>query len=227
MGVHARRVFAYLRRANPNVDIAQEDRLKSFVAENGMDLVEVFCDLPGTGIVARGATFGAMVVRLHAVKTSAIVIEALASLSEDKIEQELALGQLLNWGIEVFCITDPDLSGSDPERRLLRGLTGRTDFTKRMDALRLQGRRMAARKRTGTREGAKPYGELSGEAPVLRQIIELKGEGIGPTEIARRLNTMGITPRRGKQWHPTTVANVLGARREKAARAERKHRKKL
>jgi hypothetical protein len=120
----------------------------------------------------------------------------------------------------------PELSADDPERRLLREFSNRKDLAKRMEGLRLQGERIAARKRTGKSEGAKRYGERAGEEAVMGQIRDMHQKGLGNTEISRRLNDQNIPPRRGKKWHPTTIANVLDARRNAAVRKARRGAKK-
>jgi hypothetical protein len=117
------------------------------------------------------------------------------------------------------------LSAEDQERQLLRAFHRRADLSKRLEALKLQGDRIATRKRNGKREGARRYGERNGEQAVLQKMRELRQEGMGNTAISRYLNETQVAPRRGKQWHPTTVANVLGDRRETMARkAKRKER---
>ncbi|MBV8903841.1 MAG: recombinase family protein [Acidobacteriia bacterium] len=70
--------------------------------------------------------------------------------------------------------------------------------------------------------GPKTLCELPGEAETLAKIHRFKADGLTMAEISRRLNAMKVSTRQRKQWHPTTVANLLGARREKAAREARK-----
>jgi Recombinase len=167
-------------------------------------------------------------VQLHAGEANTLVVDDLSSISEDKVEQEILLGHLQRWAIRVICMGDPDLSAGDPERQLLRDFGSRSAFTKRIEGLRLEGQRVAAGKRSGKRrEGAKRYGERPGEDRVLDQMKAFVQDGLGPTEISRRLNEMNVKPRRGKEWHPTTVANILGARREIAARKARKTAKQV
>ena len=167
-----------------------------------------------------------MLVRLHASEADTLVIDDLSSLSDDMIEQEIVLGHLRRWEINVVCVRDPELSAENPERRLLREFSNRKVLAKRMEGLRLQGERVAARKRTGKSEGAKPYGERLGEGAVMDQIREMHQKGLGNTEISRRLTDQNICPRQGENWHPTTIANMLGARRKAAVRKAKRGEKK-
>lgn len=48
------------------------------------------------------------------------------------------------------------------------------------------------------------------EAPVVRKIFEwYVYERIGSTQIANRLNSLGIKPRKAKKWHPASVRDIL------------------
>jgi hypothetical protein len=60
----------------------------------------------------------------------------------------------------------------------------------------------------------------------MDQIRDMNQKGLGNTEISCRLNDQKIRPRRGRKWHPTTIANVLGAGRNAAARKAKRGAKK-
>lgn len=216
------RAFAYARHAGENAPNQQAIAL--YASNHSIEVVSFVSDPPGTDLLAKGMNFAQVLVQLHAGEADTIIVEELSCFSPDKIEQEIILGHLKTWGIKVLCLDDADLSSDDPERRLLRDFSSRGDLTKRIEGLRLAGRRIAARKRIDRRrEGARPYGELAGEDRVLERIRTLEAQGVGHSAIANRLNEEGIPTRRGKRWHPTTIANILGARRDAAKRkAKRK-----
>jgi hypothetical protein len=61
----------------------------------------------------------------------------------------------------------------------------------------------------GHRGGAKPYGKFAGEEVVIKRMVILRASGIGFDKIAALLNSEGLKPRRGEQWHGLTVNRVL------------------
>jgi len=219
--------FAFFRRTGENVDAELEARITASAKALGITIAATHTDPPTICVISAGTHFSRMLVRMHAGEADTLVIDELSSLSDDIVEQELVLAHLRRWRFKVVCVGDRELSAHDAERRLLRAFSDRHGLTKRMEALRLQGERVAARKRTGKGEGAKRYGEFASEKAVMDQVRDLHQKGIGNTEIARRLNNENVPPRRGKKWYPTTIANILDARRNAAGRKAKKSAKKL
>ncbi len=219
----ASRALVYVRREDANAPDVVE-KISAYVATNSIEVLSLIVDPLVPELFGTETNFVHALIRLHAGEADTLIVENLSSFSADKIEQEILLGHLRIWGIEVLYL-DPDVSGDDPERRLLRDFSSRSDLTKRIEGLRLVGKRIAARKRPDQRrEGAKPYGELVGEDVVLNKIQAFRAQGMGHSAIANQLNEAGIPTRRKKRWHPTTIANILGARKEVAKRKARKHR---
>ncbi len=203
--------FAYFRKTGEDVDAERERRIASGAMELGIAIAATQADPPAICLIAEGTNFSRMLVRMHAGEVDTLVIDELSSLSDDVIEQEIVLAHLRTWRINVVCVGDRELSRTDPDRLLLRTFSDRHDFKKRMEALRLQGERVAARKRTGKSEGAKRYGEFAGEKVVMDQIRDLHQKGIGNTEIARRLNSAEMPPAgRQKRLRPNRAARDLG-----------------
>jgi hypothetical protein len=69
---------------------------------------------------------------------------------------------------------------------------------------------------TGRCEGPKHYGELPGEAEILKEVRYMRRRtkydgrhGKTPQEIADYLNDKGIPTRQGKRWNPALVRNVI------------------
>lgn len=212
----------YLRQIDGNGGEIRE-KIVTFAAENSMQVVKSFVDPAECAVLGDETNFRKMIVQLHAGEADVLITDRLSTLLDDMVEQELILANLRASRISVVCVEDPTLSSADPGRRLLRDFSSRGDFTRRFEALRLTGKRLAARQRGDRRkEGARPYGQLAGEDRVLTEIHELTAHDIGPSEIARRLNEQGVSPRRGKRWHPTTIANILGARRTATERKARR-----
>ena len=56
---------------------------------------------------------------------------------------------------------------------------------------------------------AAPYGITEAEARVVRWILRMAAQGIGPLKIARMLAESGVPTRRGGKWNPRVVRQVL------------------
>lgn len=62
------------------------------------------------------------------------------------------------------------------------------------------------------KDGRKKYYTLTenpDEAPVVRQIFTWFIDGMGTTNIARKLDDMGITPRNSSHWSPASIKTIL------------------
>lgn len=60
------------------------------------------------------------------------------------------------------------------------------------------------------RAKGKPLGRRPVSDAVRSKIIELAGQGMGPSAIARQLNEAGIpTPQKAPVWRPSSVAAIL------------------
>ena len=74
---------------------------------------------------------------------------------------------------------------------------------------------MRMKAKTGRCEGAKPYGTLPGEAPVIARMKALRASGLSWDGIANQLNPEGCQTRMaGKQWFGATVSRILNAQPE-------------
>lgn len=87
---------------------------------------------------------------------------------------------------------------------------------------RAEEKREAARRKKredgGYIGGAPPYGkavqdgelvEVEDEATLVRLVMALHSSGASLRQIAKALDAEGIRPRRGNQWHPQTISNIL------------------
>ncbi len=69
-----------------------------------------------------------------------------------------------------------------------------------------------------TRGGRTPFGfdyldsklvENPRELHAVRKIIELWNSGIGPTDVARKMNRLKLKSRNGKQWDHSVVSGII------------------
>lgn len=142
-----------------------------------------------------------------------VIIEKLDRLARDLMVQEHIIQDLQRRGITLISVAEPDLCSDDPTRKLMRQIMGAiAEYDKAMVVLKLRGARQRKRSQDGRCEGAKPYGSFEGESEVLQRIQTMRAAGDSFQTIARALNSEGVAPRRGTQWHPYAVARIAERR---------------
>jgi DNA invertase Pin-like site-specific DNA recombinase len=211
------KAFAYLRvsgRGQVEGDgfTRQLAAIKKYAAEHGIKIVQVFREqgVSGTKDLAHRPAFIEMMIALHGDGVKLVLIEKLDRLARDLMVQETIIGDLRKNGFDLVSVAEPDLLQNDPTRKLMRQIFGAiAEYEREMIVLKLRGARIRQKAKTGRCEGAKPYGELPGEAAVIARMKELRASGLGFDRIAAQLNAEGVKPRRGKQWWGAAVNNVL------------------
>ena len=160
--------------------------------------------------------FVEMMTALHSNGTKLVLVERLDRLARDLMVQETIIGDLRKNGFDRVSVAEPDLLQDDPSRKLMRQIFGGiAEYEKTMIVLKLRGARMRARAHGGRCEGAKPYGELPGEAAIVERLKGLRATGMGFDRIAAAINAEGIKPRRGAKWHGLTVNRILTGKARK------------
>lgn len=210
-------VYAYLRVSGKGQVAGdgfprQEKAVREYCAGNGLEVAHVYRERGVSGTVdgMDRPTWVEMVGEILADGVKTIVIERLDRLARDLMIQEHIVADLARRGITLISAAEPDLCRDDPTRTLLRQIMGAiAQYDKRMVVLKLRGARQRAKARGERCEGAKPYGELEGEAEVLFTMKDLRSADISFAAIANTLNQTGRKPRRGMKWHPHAVARIL------------------
>jgi DNA invertase Pin-like site-specific DNA recombinase len=143
--------------------------------------------------------------------------EKLDRLARDLMIQETLLGEFRKHGIELISVAEPDLCSDDPSRKLVRQVFGAiAEYERSMIVLKLRGARQRMRAKTGRCEGRKPYGDREGEQEVIGRIVEFRKGGLNYSEIAAKLNALGIKARSGGHWFPANVSRILSRARKKS-----------
>ena len=107
--------------------------------------------------------------------------------------------------------TDLTVEDGDPTKTLIRQILGAVSQWEKTCMVR---KLRAALKRSGKKEGRKPYGTKPSEAEILSTMKAWARNGISCQQIADTMNQQGMKPRAGKRWHKTAVQRILS--REKA-----------
>lgn len=211
------KAFAYLRVSGKGqVDgdgfTRQLTTIKKYADANGIKVARVFREegISGTKELENRPALMDLVTALHSNGVKLVLVEKLDRIARDLMIQETIIGDLRKNGFELISVMEPDLCSDDPSRKLMRQIFGAiAEYEKTMTVLKLRGARVRQKAKTGRCEGAKPYGSLPGETPVIERMAALRGEGMGFDRIAAKMNEDGVKPRRGARWHGLTVNKIL------------------
>ena len=130
--------------------------------------------------------------------------------------------QLEGLGLQVMAAAGvPPKMPTSTKSALTMGAKAGVSFEKARIAVTLLIGRRSAFGRNGRCGGNPRYGQRPGEKKILDRIVALYNrEGLGYSAIAKRLNEEGIKPRQAQTWNPSTIASLLGKRREKERRSK-------
>lgn len=215
------KAYAYLRvsgRGQVDGDgfPRQLERINNYAAAHDIQVIEVFREegVSGSKELEDRPALSALIAALHSNGVRTVLIEKLDRLARDQVVQEVILRDMRRDGFTLIPVMEPDIVEDDPEnptRKLVRQIMGAiSEYEKSLIVIKLRASRRRARAKFGRCEGAKPYGELPGEAEILAVIREERNAGESASGIARVLNEKHLFPRRGKAWHPYAVSRILG-----------------
>lgn len=209
-------VFAYLRVSSDGQGELdgferQERAIVAYCAANGYVVKHVYREVvTGTMDSMDRPVWVEMVGAMLANGVRTIVVEKLDRLARLQGIQEYILIDLEKRGIRVIPVDDPTQTLDDPMRVLYRQIVGAiAQYDRTMIVLKTRAARERIRARGERCEGAKPYGELPGEAFVLDRMKYGRSMGMSIAKITQALNAEGRKPRRGKVWHENTVSRIL------------------
>jgi len=153
-----------------------------------------------------------------------LVVARLDRLARDLILQEQLLAEVRRLGGQAFSCSKGEQGyladdPADPSRKLIRQVLGAvSEYERNMITLRLASGRARKAADGGYAYGAPPFGWQSDagrlvpnpdESAVLARMAELRERGQSLRQIAYQLEIEGHRPKRGGQWHPSTVARAL------------------
>jgi DNA invertase Pin-like site-specific DNA recombinase len=198
----------------------QREAIARTAKRERLHMVKEYTDLGVSGTVEAVERPGLTQLVMEAVTlgVNVVVIERADRLARDLLVQELALRQFRQLGITVLAADGQNLTDTqNPTGVLLAQIMGAfAQFDRASTVAKLRAARDRKRAATGRCEGAKPFGELPGEAEALAALRALarKKPGCDPltwAEVAAKANAAGIRSRSGKPWTRGTCWNVLRA----------------
>jgi DNA invertase Pin-like site-specific DNA recombinase len=210
------KAFAYLRvsgkgQLDGDGFPRQLAAVQQYASTNGVDVARVFREKGVSGTVdgIDRPAWMEMIAATREADVKIIVIEKLDRLARDLMIQERILADLKSRGVTLVSVAEPDLCSADPTRTLLRQIVGAVaQYDKASIVSKLRAARQRQREHSGRCEGAKPYGAHPGESTALELIRAWHAAGLSFLAISVALNAQGITPRRGRRWHPYAVARI-------------------
>lgn len=140
-----------------------------------------------------------------------VLVERSDRMARDNLAAELILQEFRNLNVQVIdCEADLDLThDDDPSKVLIRQiLQAVAEFDKSSLVKKLRKARDRKRALNGRCEGAKPYGQLPGEAEILGRIHSLRSVGFSIREIRDKLNDQGCKARSGRPWSSGSVGKI-------------------
>lgn len=201
----------------------QEQAIRSSCREHRHRIVRIYRDegVSGTTDDRVGLEDALAAVKFNGA--DGLVVHSLDRLARSLTVQEAALQQVWAAGGRVFAVDTGEVLADDPDdpmRTFVRQVLGAaSQLEAGMIARRLRRGRMHKAEQGGYAHGAPPYGWKAGggelvpdgaEQAVLERIRSMRADGASLREIAGVLNAEGVQSKRGGQWHPQTVARVLG-----------------
>ena len=211
------KAFAYLRvsgRGQVEGDgfPRQKAAIKAYADAHGVRIARYFQEegVSGTKDLENRPALTELMLALHSNGVTTVIVEKLDRLARDLMIQETIVADLRKSGFTLISVAEPDLCSDDPSRKLVRQIFGAiSEYERAMIVLKLKASRQRMRAKTGRCEGRKPYGAREGERDVIGRIVEFHKNGLNYSEIAAKLNALGITARSGGQWYPANVSRIL------------------
>lgn len=189
---------------------------QAFALKNGYEIVREFVEegVSGTKDETQRPSFTEMVGAILDNGVRTILVENLSRLAREYRIQENLLIYLASKGITLIsCDTGENITEAmlgDPMKKALIQIQG---IFYELDRAMIEKKTRLARERiraSGQRcEGAKPFGELPGEAEYLKFMRASRDSGCTFKYLAELFNDKGIKTRHGKRWHATTVERIL------------------
>jgi site-specific DNA recombinase len=222
------RAVGYIRvstqdQANEGVSLAaQRAKITAWCQVNDYDLVAIFEDagLSGATMGKRDGLHAAMKAAGKGMALVSYSISRLARSTRDMLE---LADRLERQGADLVSLTEKIDTTSAAGRMVFRMLAVLSEFEREQIGERTRFA-LAHKKSKGEKYGPVPFGyremegrliEVSVEAQAVAAIVRMRQSGLPYRQIAARLNTGGITGKRGGQWHASTVRYVIN--RQQAA----------
>jgi DNA invertase Pin-like site-specific DNA recombinase len=212
-----KKVYAYLRVSSTGQldgDGFERQRIavKAYADAQGLRITHYFEEkgVSGKTDLENRPALQEMLVALMSNGVQTVLIEKLDRLARDLMIQEAIIADMRKRGFELISVMEPDLCTDDPSRKLVRQIMGAVaEYDRTMIVLKTRAARQRIRASGKRCEGRKPFGFFEGEQAVIDRIIEFNKAGLNYSNVAEKLNALGIHTRSGGRWYPANISRVL------------------
>lgn len=194
----------------------QRAAIQSYAKEHGLNIVRWFEErgVPGKADADERPAFQDMLLEILSNGCRTVLVESLEHLSRECPVQEQLLICMAAREIALIDVNAgenvTDALMGDPMRRALVQIQSIfAELDKNLLLAKLRKARERTRQSEGRCEGRKRFGTRPGEQEIIQKIETLAKEGNNYSQIADQLNRDSVPTRAGKQWYPSTVANIL------------------
>jgi DNA invertase Pin-like site-specific DNA recombinase len=196
---------------------AQEARIRQWADTQGYELIELCRD---NGISAKNlkARPGAQrAIDLACQHKAALVFYSLSRLARSTKEAIMIADRLRAAGADLVSLTEPFDTTTAMGNMIFQVLAALAEFERKLISERTTGA-LQYMKANHRRTGSVPYGydchdgaliDNPTEQAVIAMMRDWQADGVGLTEIVRRLNEQGTPTKQGGRWHRSTVRNIL------------------
>jgi DNA invertase Pin-like site-specific DNA recombinase len=199
----------------------QEEAVRGYCRQHDLRLVTIESDegISGANGLDNRQGLARALAALEGGDADVLVVKRLDRLARDLLVQETVLERLTQHGKEVRSVDEADISSDDPTRVLVRQVLGAiAQYEKGV----IRGRMLAGKAakcaaggytggapRFGTRAENRELAVDPDELATIDRATVLRQDGRSLRDIAQVLEAEGRPTKRGKRWHPATVARML------------------
>lgn len=202
----------------------QERAIRSFAASQGYELVDVVTEagVSGSTRPADRPGFARLTRTINQTKSKILLVWKFDRLARAIVHSVVTANDLSARGVAVRSVTEPIDTSTAMGRTIFAVLAGMAEQELQAITERTWSGRREKATRGGYAGGGAPYGyrtEAGGlvvdepEAAIVRKIFAMRADGMGYKPIARALNALGLTTRRGAPWRHGGIAYLLDNQR--------------
>lgn len=201
----------------------QEERLKAAAVADGHKDIEIVRDEAYSGGNLKRPGVSELLRRVEAGEISTVYILKLDRLTRSLDDMLYILDLFAKKNSALSSLTEKIDTSTATGKLMVHIIGVVAEWERGTIAERIRNAFSVKRSRQEKLGGIIPFGyrvegdgkqekkrlvEHTEEAPVLRGILDARGEGRGYADIAQGLNQMGVKPRNGRQWYASTIRAI-------------------
>ena len=199
----------------------QKDQIKTYCKKHHLELEKIYEDDGHSGADANRPALQELLTRIKEGGIKKIVIAHSSRFARNSLLSEIIYRDLRKNSVELISVNQPDYyeQEGDFQRKLIRTILDAFDeYEKSLIAYRLKGGKRK-KAQNGGFHGGLVYGYDSNKGKLILNKIESeiikkifywrKRKKMNFSQIAGKLNRMGVKTKYSRKWHPYTVQKIL------------------